>query len=364
NIVLRLGTVGFFGNLRLYGPDGELLKTAASGSDAELTFTPTNSGTFTALVSGYSSGGTGTYVLHLAQFPKQFTVPAGEEGGAMANGGNFPGSNTLGDLQMWSTAANAGDNIVLRLGTVGFFGNLRLYGPDGALLKTAASGTDAELDFTPTNSGTFTALVSSYSSGGTGTYVLHLAQFPEAFTVPAGDEGGHLTGVTRYLGTINLADLDMWTLTACTGDSINFVLSPTNFTGNLDLYGSKGVLLKTAASSTAAVINYTATNCGTFTLLVSSYSSGGSGTYGLTASNLTYETKLCPPFIKGANFTLSGVGGPTNAGFVLYSTTNLTTPFALWTSLLTNHFDQFGVFTYTNGFSRALPQTYFRFAVH
>src|ERR1035438_9891392 len=56
---------------------------------------------------------------------------------------------------------------------------------------------DAELDYTATNSGTFTALVRSFSSGGTGTYVLHLAQFPEAFLVPAGDEGGPMAGVTQ-----------------------------------------------------------------------------------------------------------------------------------------------------------------------
>ena len=140
NIVLRLGTVKFDGNLRLYGPEGALLKSVASGTDAELAFTATNNGTFTALVSSYFSGGAGTYVLHLAQFPEAFSVPAGDEGGAMANGGNAAGSNTLGDLDMWTTTAHAGDNIVLRLGTAGFDGILRLYGPDGALLKSVASG--------------------------------------------------------------------------------------------------------------------------------------------------------------------------------------------------------------------------------
>ena len=77
----------------------------------------------------------------------------------MTNGGSYPGTISLGDLDMWSFTANTGDNIVLRLGTVGFYGNLSLYGPNGALLKTAASGYDAELAYTATNSGTFTALV-------------------------------------------------------------------------------------------------------------------------------------------------------------------------------------------------------------
>ena len=169
-----------------------------------------NSGTFTALVESYSSGGVGTYVLHLAQFPEPFIVPAGDEGGPMTDGGRYAGTNSLGDLDMWSFTANAGNNIVLRLGTVGFVGDLSLYGPNGALLKTTASGTDAELDYTATNSGTFTALVDSYDYGGLGTYVLHLAQFPEAFVVPAGDEGGPMTNGGRYTGTNSLGDLDMW----------------------------------------------------------------------------------------------------------------------------------------------------------
>lgn len=360
NIVLRLGTTGFTGNLDLHGPDGALLKTAASATAAAISYTATDSGTFTVLVSSYFSAGTGSYVLRLAQFPEAFIVPAGDEGGPMTNGGNHAGTNSLADLDMWSFTATAGDNIVLRLGTTGFAGNLNLYGPNGALLKTATSGTDTELDYTATNTGTFTALVYSYFADGTGTYVLHLAEFPEAFIVPAGDEGGPMAGVAQYYGTITLGDLDIWAFTACTGDSISLRLNPTNFTGNLNLYGPNGALLNTAASATAAEISYTTTNCGTFTVLVSSYSLVGTGTYGLTANGLSDELRVCSPAINGANLTLNGVGGTSNADFVLYSTTNVATPFGLWTPILTNHFDQFGVFNYTTGFNRALPQTYFR----
>ena len=96
----------------------------------------------------------------------------------LANGASQAGTLVVSTTNAYTFTANTGDNIVLRLGTVGFDGNLDLYGPNGALLKTAASGTDAELDYTATNSGTFTALVNSYFSAGVGTYVLHFAQFP------------------------------------------------------------------------------------------------------------------------------------------------------------------------------------------
>ena len=38
-------------------------------------------------------------------------------------------------------------------------------------------------------------------------------------------------------------------------------------------------------------------------------------------------------------------------------------PFGLWTSVLTNRFDQFGVLTYTNVYNPALRQQYFRLLV-
>jgi hypothetical protein len=366
NIVLRLGSSGFQGNLRLYGPTGALLKTSGGNSpDWELAYTATNSGTFTALVSSFYLDNTGTYVLHLAQFPEAFTVPAGDEGGPMANGGNYSGTLSLGDLDQWSFTANAGDNIVLRLGSTGFQGNLRLYGPTGALLKTSGGNSpDWELAYTATNSGTFTALVSSFYLDNTGTYVLHLAQFPEAFTVPAGDEGGPMTNGLNYSGTLSLGDLDQWSFTACTGDLISLRLNSTNFEGNLDLYGPTGALLKSAGgNATTWSITYTTTNCGRFAVLVSSYYGGNSGTYGLIANGLSDELRLCAPAISGARLTVNGIGGDPGATFILSSTTNVAKPFSLWTPVLTNQFDQYGVLTYTNVYNPALTQQYFRFLV-
>ena len=175
NIVLRLGTDRVLRQPESVWAERHVSENSRIWHGCRLDYTATNSGSFKVEVSSFAPGGSGTYVLHLAQFPEAFIVPAGDEGGPMTNGGNYAGTITLGDLDLWSFTATAGDNIVLRLGTTSFDGDLSLYGPNGALLTTAVSGTDAELDFTATNSGTFTALVRSFSSGGTGTYVLHLA---------------------------------------------------------------------------------------------------------------------------------------------------------------------------------------------
>ena len=126
---------------QLYGPNGALLENRrGTARMPSWTTPPPTAAPSRRWSAAITSGGTGTYVLHLAQFPEAFIVPAGDEGGPMTNGGNYAGTISLGDLDMWSFTANAGDNIVLRLGAVGFDGNLNLYGPNGALLKTAADG--------------------------------------------------------------------------------------------------------------------------------------------------------------------------------------------------------------------------------
>ena len=360
SINLRLGTTSFNGNLELYGPNGALLGTAQNSTDTLITYTATSGGTFTVLVSSYNPTATGSYVLHLAQVPEAFIIPSGDDGGPMSNGGNFAGTISLGDLDLWTFSAKAGDTINLRLGTTSFNGKLELYGPNGALLSTTENSTDDLISYTAASSGTFTVLVSSYNPTATGTYVLHLAQFPEAFTVPPGDQGGTLTGSASYLGTINLGDLDTWAFTACQGDLINLRLNTTNFNGKLELYGSNGALLKVAQNSTVLNLAYLATNCGPFAVLVSSFNIGATGTYALAANGLTEGLKLCRPVIKGSTLTLNGVGGDTGATFVLYSTTDVAKSFGLWTPVLTNHFDQLGVLTYTNVYDPGLQQEYFR----
>jgi len=364
-INLRAGTTGFTGFIELFGPTGALLASTGGYTDDLIeNYVATNSGTFTVLVSAWSVGGTGTYVLNLAQTPEAFIVPGSDEGGPLTNGADAAGTITVGDQDMWTFTANKGDTINLRAGTTGFTGFIELFGPTGALLASTGGYTDDLIeDYVATNSGTFTVLVSGWGAGGTGTYVLNLAQMPEPFVVPAGDQGGAMAGSANYSGTINRGDQDIWTFTACTGDSIGLGLNTTNFNGFLELYGSSGTLLKSSGGSTVSSLAYTATNCGTFTVLVSSWGAGGTGTYGLTADGLIDDLRLCSPVISGASLTLNGVGGPTNAVFVLYSATNIATPFGLWTPVITNQFNQFGVFTYTNGYNPAPPQRYFRFVL-
>jgi len=271
---------------------------------------------------------------------------------------------TLGDLDMWSFTANTGDSIVLRIGGTNFYPEIDLYGPDGKLLGTAGAYpyADAYLAVTATNSGTFTVVVSSSSLDGSGPYTLHLAKIPGPFVVSPGEAGGMLTNGVSQNGPIYLGDQDLWAFEACKG--FPFILTCQKLTGGftprIRLYGRTGLLLATVQNASIASLTYSSTNSGSFTALIDSATLNQSGTYQLTAIGIHENAfELCPPLIRGTNLDLSAYGGASNAVFVLFSSTNVTIPVAAWTPILTNQFDAFGAFDYTNSYSPAVPQRFF-----
>src|SRR5262249_51920847 len=149
---------------------------------------------------------------------------------ALANGGAHNGTIQIGDLDLWSFTASAGDRVVLRIGeltnTSYFNPWLRVYGPNGLLIGDTGAGsyeTAVEVALTATNSGTFTVLVTDSTYGrndGTGAYRLYYSQFPGAFVVPASDEGGALANGGAHNGTIQIGDLDLWSFSASLGDRL------------------------------------------------------------------------------------------------------------------------------------------------
>ncbi|MCX6928665.1 MAG: hypothetical protein NT154_36455, partial [Verrucomicrobia bacterium] len=245
----------------------------------------------------------------------------------------------------------------------------RLFGPDGVLLDSfGSSAVAAEVSNRATNSGTFTLIATDLSPGydGSGTYRLTLAKTGAPFFVSAGDEGGSLTGAGSYEGTLDIGDLDAWTFTACAGDNIllraDELVNGSSLIPWIRLYGRDGVLLNTISGAATAQISRIAPASGTYTVVLGDLSNGyaGSGTYRLTVNGLSDGLKECTPIAAGGTLTVTGVGGVPGASLVLLTTTNITTPTALWTPVLTNQFDAFGVFNYTNVFNRTELERYFQ----
>ncbi len=376
-LIVRGGKTNASANLgiwvRLYGPNGLRLGTASSGEAAEVAVPATDSGTYLVVIGdgNVGLGGSGEYQLTLAKTGAPVYVAPGDEGGPLTNGWMHLGNLDVGDLDLWTFSANAGDALVVRAGKTNASANLgtwvRLYGPSGALLGSASSGAAAEVAVSATNSGTYLVVIGdgNVGLGGTGEYRLTLAKTGEPVFVSPGDEGGPLTGAGIYYGNIDVGDLDVWSFDACAGDVLVLQMTRTNTTTLapwLRLYGRNGVLLNSVAATPGAQLTRVATNSGNFLAVLGdgNVGLGGSGPYTLTANGLTSGLKLCLPVISGSKLSLDGIGGEPGTNFVLFTATNITTPAHLWTPVQTNQFDQFGVLTYTNQSNPAEPQRYFR----
>lgn len=369
NILLRMGAPDFRPWLHVYGPNGVLITSAAGSTsadnDASIAITTTNGGSFTVVATGFYSDAAGPYALTFARTTGLFTVSPGDDGGALANGAATAATNALGDIDLWSFTAKAGDSIIMRVGAPAFRPSLILYGPNGALLGTAggvSASRDANLIIAATNGGTYTVALQSFYADGFGPYTLHLARLPGSFVVTPGDEGGTLVGGTSQLGEIGLGDQDLWQFPVCRGEIIRLRCEKTGgatFAPRVQLFGRTGALLATTTHATNAVLTFTATNSGLYTALIDGSALNHSGSYRLTGDGMADGLSQCVPIIAGTNVILGGVGGTPGAAFTLFTHTNVTSPVAGWTPVLTNQFDAFGAFNRTSSFNRTELQRYY-----
>jgi hypothetical protein len=321
SIVLRMGEAApstpLTPALWLYGPSGALVASyGASAVASEVTVRATNSGTFMVVAGDFSAGyaNGGAYRLTLAKTGDPIVLTPGDEGGPLTNGLMHTGTLYVGDLDIWNFSANAGDSFQIRMGETApssLTPWLRLYGPNGALLDSyGASSAAAEVSIRATNSGTFTVIASDISSSytGSGSYRLTLAKTGDPIVVSPGDEGGPLTNGLMHTGRIDVGDLDVWSFSANSGDSLILRMGELlsgSFTPALWLYGPDGALLDSyGASSVAAEVSFRATNSGTFMVVAGDlspgYASGGS-------YRLTLAKTGSPIFVSAGD-----EGGPLN----------------------------------------------------
>src|SRR5688572_14256486 len=96
---------------------------------------------------------------------------------------------------------------------------------------------------------------------------------------------GALTNGANHTGTLVVGTTNTYTFSATAGDSFVLRIGTTNFTPRLVVFGPGGVSIGSAAVNSGlnhdVMLSLRTTNSGTFTVAVSSFYAGGSGTYGL-----------------------------------------------------------------------------------
>ncbi|MEO8136644.1 MAG: hypothetical protein ABI831_22055, partial [Betaproteobacteria bacterium] len=326
-IVVRVGEITQTGSLspriRLLDPSAAQLGLASNPISSEIVVTAAASGTFSVLVDDAAGVvASGTYRLTAAVSNKAVVVTGGDEGGPLTNGAMHTGTIDVGDLDVWTLSATAGEAIVVRMGET-VAGSaltpwLRIYSPTGAQLGTNFSTIGAEVVVTSAPAtGTYIVVAAdgSNSFAGSGGYRLTLAKTGSAVTVSAGDEGGPLTNGALHTGTIDIGDLDLWTVDAVAGEAI--VVRMGEATGGLSLtpwlriYSPAGAQLAANFSTVGAeVVVASAPTTGTYLVVAAdgSNSWAGSGAYRLNLAKTGTAVTVSPgdeggPLTNGALHT-------------------------------------------------------------
>jgi hypothetical protein len=319
-IMLAIGETG--GNselvpwIRLKSPTGQNLGSQSGALAAQIEAVASVTGTYTVVVSTFDSSfdATGAYTLTLAKGPGAFAISNGDEGGVMTNGGNYPGHIHIGDLDMWTFQATAGESIAIAVGEVGadqpFVPWIRLKSPTGQNLGSQSGAKAAQIAATASVTGTYTVVVSSFDSSfdAFGDYSLTISNGPRPFIVPVGDQGGGLTPGNDAAGTIVIGDLDTWSFSAHQGDpllvNITEVGSSAEFVPWIRLRSPTGVILGSQSGASTAAIGVTAPASGIYTVVVSSFDSGfdGFGDYTLNVTGVSSSMIKNGKFDQGEQF--------------------------------------------------------------
>jgi uncharacterized repeat protein (TIGR01451 family) len=260
---------------------------------------------YTIVVSDNAGTQTNSYRLTLAKSGSPVVVTPGDTGGTLTNGVTYVGNLDVGDLDVWSFNAVAGEGIVVRMGAtnntaVSF--NLsswvRVFAPDGTMVGAASNtaiGSSSDAQLQATTNGQYTVVVGTigFNLVGIGGYRVTLAKSPGAFVVPPGDEGGALVNNVSQNATNIVAELDMWNFCANTGNNILVQITKLanlsgTYTPQIRLFGPDGTLLNSAANPTVATISRTVTNSGEFRVVVGDGTANlnAAGTYSLLATGI------------------------------------------------------------------------------
>jgi hypothetical protein len=380
---------GFWPWLRVFDPLGGTVVCGNCWGDhsTRMAATAALSGTYTVVVASFTDDTAGDYVLRLARTPATFEVPAGDHGGAITNGANHLGRIERADLDIWTFSANQGDSLVLSAAEVavgpgtpdpGFWPWLRLFGPTGQALVCGNCWGDrvTQMAATAPLTGTYTAVIASFTGDAAGDYVFRLARTPASFDIPPGDHGGPVTNATAHSGRIEIGDLDIWTFSAVQGAAITITMGevpvpPTEpdpgFWPWIRVFGPNGAtfVCGNCWGNTVAQMSGTAPLSGTYTIVAASavVAAEGAGDYLLTVNgaaapvlpttvNDAYTGSLDTPLMVGPPGVLAN--DSSNGGGTL--TAQLISPVTVGTLVLGAD----GGFTFTPppGFSGTASFTY------
>ena len=298
--------------LRIYGPDGAVVASESDFDGVDLDFIAPSGGTYYALVREGNVDAAMDYRLALAVLPgPQAADDFDDEGGPIASGQTLAGRIDRGDLDIYTFAADPGDQIAVALGdtdaTTATAVRLSLYAPDGTRIADGADFDGTEQFVIAPTGGTYYVVARESNSDAALDYQLSLVVVPgPQASDPFDLDGGNLPSGQDRTGSITRADLDVFTFNASAGNAFTVNLLETTgnsaFGARVTVFGPDGALLgSNTANPTTSVNVASAPASGTYYALVRDADSDATGTYSI-GLNAPAGSDADPPQVAGARF--------------------------------------------------------------
>ena len=285
--------------LKLYSPSGSKVDEdddSGPGRGSRIDYTPTRTGTHEIHVEGYSSSDTGTYRLSVqTQGTADPPTPVPNPSRTIRVGQTLSGSlDSRGEQDRFTVSLQnrKAYRIEVSLGSLDD-SVLKLYSPSGSKIAEnddGGTGRGSLINYTATSSGTYTIVVEGHSRSDEGSYQLSVQLPSQAFGCQgptsgnAKDCGDLRVGRNRLGELIGSSNYHIYhmTLQAGTRYRIEVELNSLN-RADLDLVYDVDSKTKESATDDGdtAILDYTPTQSGDYTLYLQGYRSSGTYTISL-----------------------------------------------------------------------------------
>jgi hypothetical protein len=204
----------------------------------------------------------------------------------LTSGTGHSGAIALGETDSWSFAANAGDSLMVRVGSPSFAPRIRVFDSSNVLVAEVAAASSSNRDnyvlMEAAAGGTLTVLINPAIANQSGAYTVHLARAP---AIP-GDDAKPLINGASHQDELPVGGLDVWSFNANQGDGLMLRMGArdgSSLSPWIRLYGPDGALIEEATHASSFNrdnhLTATAPATGVYTVVVSAMFLNQTGAY-------------------------------------------------------------------------------------
>ena len=282
-----VGSTTFAPRVELYAPSGAYVDgTWSTGGLVISEYNLTETGTYTYVVHEFAADSIGGYTLTAVVPDDQVDA----DNVALTSGQTHTADLSVGDIDTYTIDADAGETLIIAfnddVGSTTFAPRVELYAPSGAYVDgTWSTGGLVISEYTLTETGTYTYVIHEFASDSIGGYTL-TAVVPDD-QIDAGNVS--LTNGQVVAGTIDVGDIDTFTIDADLGDTLTISITDdvgsTVFAPRVELYAPSGAYVDGTWSTSGVLMSSPGLpESGRYTYVVHEFAADSTGGYTLSAA--------------------------------------------------------------------------------